>query len=147
MVSVSRAVARGLRRQPLLLVNAALLLLIGGVGIWRGAYVVRANSQPPADLFMQSIVVEDGDMGWNQLCPSLQQQMPRETLEQLTATQRSIASDNGLSLTVEHVADRPRPTGGEVRIYIATLHSADGAIGQKTYVITTQASGCVEAIQ
>ena len=143
----SRALARGLQRHPLLLLNAVLLLLIGAVGIWRGANVVRANSQLPADLFMQSIASEDGGLGWNQLCPSLQQQLPRETLEQLTATQRTVASENGVTLTVEHVGDRPRPNGGEIRFYIATLHSADGAIGQKTYVITTQAGGCVESIQ
>jgi hypothetical protein len=130
-----------------LLINAVLLLVVGTVGIWRGANVVRANSHLPADLFMQSIASEDGDLGWNQLCPSLQQELPRETLEQLTATQRSLASEKGVSLTVEHVGDRPRPNGGEIRFYIATLHSGDGAVGQKTYVITTQATGCVESIQ
>ena len=141
-----RAIFRGLRRHPLLLVNAVLLLLVGTAGIWRGASAVR-GSEPPADLFMQSIATEDGDLGWNQLCPRLQEQLTRETLEQLTATQRSIAADKGITLTVEHVGDRPRPEGGEVRFYITTLHSADGAIGQKSYVITTQASGCVESIQ
>jgi hypothetical protein len=142
-----RAVARGLRRHPLLLVNAVLLLLVITLGIWRGANVVRANSQLPADLFKQSIASEDGGLGWSQLCPALQQELPRETLEQLTATQRSMASEKGVTLTVEHVGDRARPNGGEIRFYVATLHSADGAIGQKTYVITTQASGCVESIQ
>jgi len=143
----SRALARGLRRHPLLVVNAGLLLTIGTLGIWCGANVVRANSQVPADLFMQSIASEDGTLGWNQLCPALQQELPRETLEQLTATQRTVASEKGVSLTVEHVGDRPRPNGGEIRFYIATLHTGDGAIGQKTYVITTQANGCVESIQ
>jgi hypothetical protein len=146
-ISTSRAVARGLRRHPWLPLNAALLLLIGTAGIWRGAQVVRPTSESPADLFMQSIATEDGTLGWNQLCLSLQQQLPRETLEQLTATQRTIASGKGMSLSVEHVADRPRPGGGEIRVYIATVHTDDGAIGQKTYVITTQASGCVESIQ
>jgi hypothetical protein len=90
---------------------------------------------------------EDGDLGWHQLCPALQQQMPRDTLEQLTATQRTIASDKGIKLAVELVGDRPRPNHGEIRFYVATLHTDDGEIGQKTYVITTQASGCVESIQ
>jgi hypothetical protein len=147
VTSTLPAVGRGLRRHPLLLLNALLLLIVGSAGIWRGADVVRATPSVPADLFMQSIATEDGDLGWNQLCPSLQQQLPRETLEQLTATQRSIASDKGITLTVEHVGDRPRPNGGEIRFYVATLHTEDGAIGQKTYVITTQAGGCVESIQ
>jgi hypothetical protein len=142
-----RAIFRGLRRHPLLLVNTVLLLLLGTAGIWRGASAVRAGSEPPADLFMQSIATEDGALGWNQLCPQLQQQLTRETLEQLTATQRSIAADRGITLTVEHVGNRPRPEGGEVRFYVTTLHAPDGAIGQKSYVITTQASGCVESIQ
>ena len=142
----SRAIARGLRHHPLLLLNTALLLLIG-TAAWRGAQVVRPTSESPADLFMQSIATEDGTLGWNQLCLSLQQQLPHETLEQLTATQRTIASGKGMSLSVEHVADRPRPRGGEIRIYIATVHTEDGAIEQKTYVVTTQASGCVESIQ
>jgi hypothetical protein len=142
-----RAIARGLRRHPSLLINAVLLLLIGTAGVWRGASVARATPPVPADLFIQSIATEDGDLGWNQLCPALRQQLPRESLEQLTASQRTIASDRGMTLSVEHVGDRPRPSGGEIRFYVATLHTADGEIGQKTYVITTQASGCVESIQ
>jgi hypothetical protein len=124
-----------------------LLLLVGTAGIWRGAYVMRPISQVPADLFMQSIVTEDGDLGWNQLCPSLQQQTPREALQEVTATQRMTASERGITLTVERVGDRPRLNGGEIRFYIATLHTDDGAIGQKTYVISTEASGCVGAIE
>ena len=147
MIRTLPALGRGLQRHPLLMINAFLLMAVGTLGVWRGADVVRATSSAPADLFMQSISTEDGDMGWKQLCPSLQQQLPRDTLQQLTATQRSIASERGLTLTVEHVGDRPRPEGGEIRFYIATLHTEDGAIGQKTYVITTQASGCVESIQ
>jgi hypothetical protein len=142
-----RAIGRGLRRHPVLVVNTALLLLVGTAGIWRGASAVPAVSESPADLFMQSIATEDGDLGWAQLCPGLQQQLSRETLEQMTATQRSIAADKGMTLTVEHVGDRARPGGGEIRFYITTLHTEDGAIGQKTYVINTQASGCVESIQ
>ena len=141
------ALARGLCRHPLLVVNAILLLLVGAGGVWRGAGAVRASSSTPADLFMQSIATENGALGWNQLCPSLQQQMPRETLVRVTETQRIFAARSGIALTVEHVGDRARPNGGQIRIYIATLHTEDGAIGQKTYVITTQASGCVESIQ
>jgi hypothetical protein len=48
-------------------VNALLLLIVGSAGIWRGADVVRATPSIPADLFMQSIATEDGDLGWNQL--------------------------------------------------------------------------------
>ena len=147
MTDIVSALSRGLRRRPVLLVNACLLLILGGAGFWRGASLVRASSPTPADLFMQSIANEDGDLGWNQLCPVLQQQMSRETLVQLTSDQRAMATQRGVSMSVEHVADRPGPTGGQVRFYVATVHAADGASGQKTYVITTGASGCVESIQ
>ena len=63
----SRAIGRGLRRHPLLVVNAFLLLLVGTAGIWRGTNVGRPGPQAPADVFMQSVATEDGDLGWNQL--------------------------------------------------------------------------------
>ena len=147
MTRLLGALCRGLRRRPVLLVNTFLLVLLGTAGIWRGAALVRASAPTPADLFMQSIVSEDGDLGWNQLCPDLQQQMSRETLEQLTATQRSVASQRGMTMTVEHVADRPGPNGGQIRFYVARVRAADGSSGAKTYVINTEATGCVESIQ
>jgi hypothetical protein len=142
-----KAIFRGFRRHPVVIVNAVLLLVVGTAGIWRGTELLLPSSRTPADLFMQSIATEDGDLGWNQLCPTLQEQLPRDVLQQLTMSQRTIASEQGLTLKVEHVGDRPRPTGGEIRFYVATLRTADGSTGQKTYIITTQESGCVEAVQ
>jgi len=52
----------------------------------------------------------------------------------------------GVALKIDHVGDRPRPTGGEIRFYIATARATDGSTGQKTYVVKTQASGCVESV-
>jgi hypothetical protein len=144
---MGRAWARGLRRHPLLLVHVALLLALAGAGLWRSGQLARGSSPTPADLFMQSIASEDADLGWAQLCPTLQEQLPREVLEQETLTQRALQARQGLTLHIEHVGDRPRPTGGEIRFYIATARDADGATGQKTYVIKTQASGCVEAVE
>ncbi|MBV9172710.1 MAG: hypothetical protein JOZ81_21780 [Chloroflexi bacterium] len=146
MTRLLPALGRGLRRRPVLLVNAFLLVLVGTAGVWRGTNLTRPSAAAPADLFMQSIASEDGDLGWSQLCPDLQQEMSRETLEQLTATQRAVASQRGMTMTVEHVADRPRPDGGQIRFYVARVHAADGATGDKTYVINTGATGCVESI-
>jgi len=140
------AVLRGLHRQPLLIVNAALLLGLGLAGYWRGTDFVR-SPLTPADLFMQSVASEDGGLGWSQLCPTLQSQLPRDVLEQHSLTQRMLQAQQGLTLSIDHVGDRPRPTGGEIRFYIATAHGADGSTGQKTYVVKTQASGCVESVE
>jgi hypothetical protein len=141
------ALQRGLWRHPLLLVNIALVLMVAAIGLSRGTGLATGNSSTPADLFMQSIATEDGDLGWAQLCPEMQNQLPREVLEQQTRAQRTLQQQQSLTLTVEHVGDRARPTGGEIRIYVATVHDADGASGQKTYVIKTQPSGCVEAVE
>jgi hypothetical protein len=141
------ALCRGLRRHPMLVLNAVLLLLVGTAGVRRAADMARAAEPLPADVFIQSIVAQDGDLGWQQLCPDLQHELPRNVLHELTTTQRSIASQQGVSLSIEHVADRPRSGGGEIRFYVGTLHGPDGSTGQKTYVIMTQASGCVDAVQ
>jgi hypothetical protein len=113
---------------------------------WRGVDAGRATAPAPADLFMRSIAIEDGDLGWQQLCPALQDQLPRDVLEQQASAQRTFQLQQGVTLSIEHVGDRPRPSGGEIRFYVATAHRADGATGQKTYVIQTQASGCVESV-
>jgi hypothetical protein len=141
------AVARGLLRRPIVVVNAVLLAAVIGATGWRlSASPTVASGPPPADLFMQSVATEDGDLGWDQLCPSLQGQLPRQALEQQATTQRTSRTQQGVTLTVDFVGDRPRPAGGEVRIYVATAHGTDGAAGQKTYVVQTQPSGCVESV-
>ncbi len=140
------ALARGLRRHALGVVNAFLLAGLAAAASWRYAQPMWADSATPADLFMQSVAAEDGGLGWSQLCPDLQTQLPRSVLEQQTQLQRTIQSQMGVTLRIDHVGDRPRPTGGEIRFYVTTARATDGSIGQKTYVVKTQASGCVESI-
>jgi hypothetical protein len=144
---VTFAVLRGLRRQPLLVVNAVLLLGLGFAGYWRGGTDFVRSPLAPADVFMQSVASEDGGLGWSQLCPVLQSQLPRDVLEQHSLTQRTLEAQQGVTLSIDHVGDRPRPSGGEIRFYVATVHGADGSTGQKTYVVKTQASGCVESVE
>jgi hypothetical protein len=117
------------------------------VACWRLAGPASANAPLPADLFMQSVATEDGALGWQQLCPALQQQLPRDGLAQQTLQLRTSQQQAGETLTIEHVGDRPRPTGGEIRVYVATAHAADGSGGQKAYVVLTQSSGCVESVE
>jgi hypothetical protein len=145
ILDVLAALVRSARRHPSLVVNAVLLLAIVGATYWR--FGNRAEQPTPADLFMQSVETEDGSLGWNQLCPALQVQLPRDVLEQHTDRLRSDHVQNGTTLTIEHIGDRPRAGGGEIRVYVATAHTADGSTGEKTYVLQTQASGCVESVQ
>src|SRR5258708_22766562 len=112
---------------------------------------VRANPPPnspvPADLFIQSVVKLDGTLGWHQLCPSLQAQMPLSELTSQVETQRIAASGHGLTLTESYIGAHPRPQGGEVRVYVVTAHRPNCWVEQRTYSVYTQASGCVEDIK
>jgi hypothetical protein len=146
-LKTASAVGNGLRRHPFLLVHTLMLVGLGVAVYVRLSVPAFASTPAPADLFMQSVATEDGALGWQQLCPALQSQLPRDVLEQQTAMQRAASAQQGLTLTVEHLGDRPRPAGGQVRTYLATAKSADGSVGQKTYVVTTESSGCVESVQ
>jgi hypothetical protein len=141
------ALARGLGRHPFVVVNLLVLAGLAGAGAWRATEPSRASSPTPADLFMQSIATDDANRGWAQLCPALQAQVPLDVLEQQTLTQQAFQVQHGLTLSIEHVGDRPRPTGGEIRFYVATARDSGGATGQKTYVVKTQADSCVEAVE
>jgi hypothetical protein len=138
----------------MLVVNAALMVAVLFAAYWRftdtdtvAARSSAAAPATPADLFMQSVATEDGALGWNQLCPALQVQLPRATLEQKTAELRASHIQSGVTLTIDHVGDWPRTNGGQIRVYVATEHAADGSTGQKTYVLQTQPGGCVESVQ
>jgi hypothetical protein len=139
-------VVRGLRRHPWLLLNALLLVGVCASGLSRTSDLLAWTSPTPADLFMQSVAASDGGLGWSQLCPTLQSQLPRDVLEHQTVAQQILHIQHGVTLRIEHVGDRPRPTGGEIRFYVATAQGADGSTGQKAYVVKTQANGCVESV-
>src|SRR3979411_660394 len=115
----------------LAVLNALLLLGVGVVAYGRFNAPESARSPVPADLFMQSVANEDSGLGWDQLCPEVRVQVPRDELERQTLTQRAIHVRQGITLTIEHVGDQPRPGGGEMRLYAATAHGVDGSSGQK----------------
>ena len=116
----------------MLLLNMVLLLALAGTTYWRFMEAPPIVEPTPADLFMQSIANEDGALGWSQLCPALQVQLPREQLEQQTAKLRMSHLQTGVTLTINHIGDWPRTGGGQIRVYVATDHAADGSTGQKT---------------
>jgi hypothetical protein len=101
----------------------------------------------PADLLMQSIVTRDGDLGWRQLCPAVQAQVPSAALHDVASTQRTAEAGQGLSLTADLVGVRSQATGGEYRFYVVTAQRPDGTVLQRTYTLTTQSDGCVEEVK
>jgi len=109
-------------------------------------WAARSNAAAPADLFMQSVVKRDGNLGWHQLCPALQAQQPLSMLANQVQKQRIAESRQGLTLTVDYIGAHTRPQGGQIRLYVVTARRPDGWVGQRTYIVYTQTSGCVEDV-
>ena len=124
----------------LLIVGACPILLLASTG------TAQAQAPAPADLFMQSVVKRDGQLGWKQLCAPLQAQVSLSALTSQLQQQRSAETGQGLTLTVDYVGIHARPEGGQVRFYVVTAHRPDGWVGQRTYIVWTQVSGCVEDV-
>jgi hypothetical protein len=55
-------------------------------------WAMQAKGPVPADLFMQSVVKRDGNLGWHQLCPALQTQEPLAALVSKVEQQRRAES-------------------------------------------------------
>jgi hypothetical protein len=101
----------------------------------------------PADRFIQSIVTEDGALGWHQLCPTIQAQLPMDELVQQANEQRVTLLQHGIRLTMRFTGTMPRQGGGTVRMYEVTAHWPGGNTQQRTFSVYTQRSGCVEDVQ
>src|SRR5438105_149820 len=83
---------------------------------------IQANTPAPADLLMQSVVKRNGTLGWHQLCPAVQAQMPLSVLASQVEEQRIAESRESLTLVVDYVGAHSRPQGGQVRLYVVTAH-------------------------
>jgi hypothetical protein len=115
----------------------------------RVASGTSSSSAPasPADRFMQSIVTGDGALGWHQLCPSVQAQLPMSVLEQQASAQRRAMQRQGVWLTATPVGTQPQKDGGTSHLYHVTAHWRSGATQSSTFMVSTQPSGCVENVQ
>lgn len=139
-----RPIIHNVRRRVLawLLVPVLLAVAVTAAGVFaRGARALAA------DRFIQSVVSNDGSLGWHQLCPNVQAQIPLHTLIQQADAQRAAAAQHGLRLTADFVGVRLRPSGGEIHIYVVTAHWSNGTTEQRTYSVLTQKSGCVEDVE
>ena len=139
---------------PLLLAAAIFAVLdvrIQGSGVTSKATSFGVHESTslmqPADRFIQSIVTEDGALGWHQLCPSIQAQLPLDALVQQADAMRTAAAREGAWLTAEPMGTHSQPGGGKLHVYRLTMHWPKGATQQRTYTVLTQLSGCVEDVQ
>src|SRR5579884_3798278 len=123
----------------LLLGIALLLLTIHGTA--------HASAPAPADMFMRSVVTRDGALGWHQLCPTLQAELPLSALTGQVEQQRRAEAGEHLTFTLEYIGARAQPEGGQIRLYIITAHRPGGWVAQRTYIVYTQASGCVADVK
>ncbi len=110
-------------------------------------WAVQSNALAPADVFMQSVVKRDGALGWHQLCPALQAQEPLPALASQVEQQRFAESGQSLTLTVDYIGSHSQPQGGQIRLYVVTARRPGGWVEQRTYIVYTQASGCVEDVK
>jgi hypothetical protein len=125
----------------LVVVLATPTLILGTI------WVIQSNAPAPADLFMQSVVQRDGGLGWHQLCPALQAQVPLAVLASQVQQQRSAEARQGLTLTLDYIGAHAQPQGGEIRLYVVTACRPHGWVELRMYIVYMQASGCVEDVE
>lgn len=150
----------------ILLLVVAVLLIVAAVPAVFYAYAqgaARASERPersssstlesgpgtplqPADRFMQSIVTDDGALGWHQLCASLQAQLPLGVLVKQANAQRMALAQQGVWLTAAFVGTQPQQDGGVSHVYVVTAHWPGGTTQTRTFTVLTQPSGCVEDV-
>lgn len=141
--------ARAWQRWAVLLILLSLL-----VGIGAGMAVHLAPSQraarvapTPADLFMQSVVRRDGQLGWQQLCPDLQAQIPQVVLVRQADAQRASDLSQGVTLTMQVLGAYPLAQKGVLHLYLLTAHGPHHWEAQRAYLVRTRAGGCVADVQ
>ncbi len=138
-------------RWMLLLAATMTLLVVGGVvallahqAASTGGAAPITEAALPADRFVQSVVTDDGKLGWEQLCPDIQAALPPDQLVQQADAARAAAAKQGLRLSSQFVRSQSMQAGGETRLYVITAHWSNGTIQQRSFAVETQESGCVE---
>jgi hypothetical protein len=126
---------------------ALVVVLAAPIFMLATTWAIQPKAPVPADVFMQSVVKRDGSLGWHQLCSNVQAQLPLPALASQVQEQRIAESKEGLSLTVDYIGAHARPQGGQVRVYVVTGRRPGGWVEQRTYIVLTQASGCVEDVK
>jgi hypothetical protein len=107
----------------------------------------RAPSGTRADAFMHSVEIRDGALGWRQLCPDVQAQVSQEALRSQADAQKAAETGKVRRLRFDFVGSRAVGSTGQVRFYLVTAEFSDGSEAFRTYVLRTQADGCVHDVQ
>jgi hypothetical protein len=135
----------------MLLAATITFLVVGGVVVLLARQAASgAGAGPitepklPADRFVQSVVTDDGKLGWDQLCPDIQAALPADQLVQQADEARAAAAKQGLRLSSQFVRSESMQAGGETRLYVITAHWSNGTTQQRNFTVVTQGSGCVE---
>jgi hypothetical protein len=100
-----------------------------------------------ADLFMRSVEVRDGALGWRQLCPDVQSQIPESAVMSAASAQKAAEAGQVRSLRSELLGMRKLDSGEQLRLYLLTAHLVGGAEARRVYVLQTSADGCVRDVQ
>src|ERR1051326_2460868 len=101
-----------LPRKPVIYlpVLLGLAILLGGSAFALLPPLRKAQSAAPAstraDLFMHSVVIEDGALGWHQLCPALQAQLPLEALQSQAAEQKASNARQNITFAMKYVGSQ-----------------------------------------
>lgn len=111
-----------------------------------GAPTPSVTASAPADVFMQAIVTQNGQLAWQQLCPALQAKVSAPALANMANAQRTAGAGHGEQLGVDYVGTHAWAAGGEIRVYVVTTRGRSGPDSGTLYVLRTQASGCVDGI-
>src|SRR5207237_7548199 len=106
-----------------------------------------APSVSRADVFMHSVEIGDGALGWQQLCPDLQKNISRDTLKAEASAQKAAEAGNVRKLKAELVGASALKRAGQVRFYLLTADLNDGSEAFRSYVLRVQLDGCVYDVQ
>lgn len=141
--------------RPHRLVLGGIMLLIvcavlaGGSAVAYSVFARGAQkaSPTPADLFMQSVMTQDGGLGWNQLCPELQAQIPKIELIREANMQHASDLSQKVSLSMEPLGVHALAKASALHLYLVTARKPDGWESQRIYAVMTRSGGCVEDVQ
>jgi hypothetical protein len=133
----------------------ALFLLLGllagictGIGVHlASSHRTVATAPTRADLFMRSVLIRDGQLGWQQLCPELQAQIPQIMLIRQADAQRASDLSQGVTLTMQPLGAYPLAQKGVLHLYLLTAHGPHDFEAQRAYLVRTRVGGCVADVQ
>ena len=128
---------------------AGLALLITGSAQATASPVTtyRSGRSVPADLFIESVVLRDAELGWHQLCPQVKSQLSLAELAATAQAQKRQDAAAGVTLTSRSIERRPLKQGGALSFYLLTARWAGGATDQRVYAVHTDSDGCVNDVQ